>query len=327
MRLIWNYGTDVLTLPATLAAHVDKATKKDLRVLLALAADPRARIDLDAAIAAVAKGLSLSDAEIAASLSFWRGTGILLADEGEESTSKQAPAPMQELAPAQESTSVRVVTERGLPVYSSEELAGVLERRVELGALVDECQRAFDKIFNMSEVGMIAGLVDHLGLSAEYILLLLTHCRRMEKKSLRYAEKMAISLHDEGVDSAEELEARLHRIEVMATAVGKIRAMFGLSSRSLTTKEKGMIENWVCTMQYADAVLQKAYEITVDTINKPSIPYANTILERWYSEGYRTLEDVEKAIAEYRRKKDEGKSSFDVDDFFEAALKRTYGQS
>ena len=88
-----------------------------------------------------------------------------------------------------------------------------------------------------------------------------------------------------------------------------------------------MIEKWVCTMQYPTEVLQKAYEITVDTINKPAIPYAHTILERWYSEGYRTLEDVEKAIAEYRRKKDEGKSSFDVDDFFEAALKRTYGKS
>ena len=322
MKLIWNYGTDVLTLPATLPQHLDKATKKDLRVLFALAADPLARIDLDAAVDAAARSLSLSRAEIETSLSFWRGTGLLLADEASCAAAQQ-PDP----APAQDSAPVCVVTERGLPVYSSEELAGVLERRREMQALVDECQRAFDKIFNMSEVGMIAGLVDHLGLSAEYILLLLTHCRRMEKKSLRYAEKMAITLHDEGVDSAEELEARLHRIEIMATAMGKIRAMFGLTSRSLTTKEKGMIEKWICTMQYPDEVVQKAYEITIDTINKPAIPYANTILERWYAEGYRTLEDVEKAIAEYRRKKDEGKSSFDVDDFFEAALKRTYGKS
>lgn len=323
MKLIWNFGTDALMLPAAVADHIDKATKKDLRVLLSLAADPRARIDLDAAVAALCDKLSLSKGEIEASLSFWRGTGLLLADEGETGSSAQnkpTSARQEQGAP------VRVVSERGLPIYSSEELAGVLERRAELGALVDECQRTFDKIFNMSEVGMIAGLVDHLGLSGEYILLLLTHCRRMEKKSLRYAEKMALTLHDEGVDSAEELEARLHRIEVMATAVGKIRAMFGISSRSLTTKEKGMIESWVCTMQYPDEVLQKAYEITVDTINKPSIPYANTILERWYSEGYRTIEDVENAIAEYRRKKDEGKSSFDVDDFFEAALKRTYGE-
>ena len=173
---------------------------------------------------------------------------------------------------------------------------------------------------------MIAGLVDYLGLDGEYILLLLSHCVRMEKKSLRYVEKMALTLHDEGVTETKDLEERLLRIELMASSVGKIRTMFGITSRALTAKEKGMIENWVCTMQYGDDVLQLAYETTVNAINKASIPYANTILERWYAEGYRTLADVEKAIADYGRKKTDGGASFDVDDFFEAALKRTYGE-
>ena len=148
----------------------------------------------------------------------------------------------------------------------------------------------------------------------------------MEKKSLRYAEKMALTLHDEGITECSVLEDRLQRIELMASSIGKIRAMFGLSSRALTAKEKAMVENWVCQMQYSDSVLRLAYETTVNAINKPSIPYANTVLERWYAEGYRTVEDVERALAEYRRKKTEGNGSFDVDDFFEAALKRTYGE-
>lgn len=88
-----------------------------------------------------------------------------------------------------------------------------------------------------------------------------------------------------------------------------------------------MVERWVCQMQYSDDVLRLAYETTVNATNDASIPYANTILERWYAEGYRTVQDVERALAEYRRKKAEGgNSSFDVDDFFEAALKRTYGE-
>ena len=117
MKLIWNYGTEVLTLPATLAQHLDQATKKDLRVLFALAADPRARIDLDAAANAAASTLSLSRAEIDTSLSFWRGTGVLVAEDESTTAGQSAAAPVQDSAP------VRVVTERGLPVYSSEELA------------------------------------------------------------------------------------------------------------------------------------------------------------------------------------------------------------
>ena len=322
MKLIWNYATDVLTLPAVLVDHLEKATKKDIRILLALAADPLARIDLSAATAALPGRLGLGEREIDAALSFWRGTGILLLDEG-DGEADQAPAATAAEPPER---AVRMIADKGLPSYSSDELAQVLERRGELAFLINECQNTFGKIFNTAEVAVIAGMVDYLGLEGEYILLLLEHCQRMEKKSMRYVEKMAISMHDEGILGAEELEARLHRIEVMASAGGKIRAMFGIESRALTTKEKGMIEKWLCTMQFSEDVLQKAYEITVDTTTKPSIPYANAILERWYANGYRTLEDVEAAIADYRRKKNEGKGSFDVDDFFEAALKRTYGK-
>ena len=323
MKLIFTYGCDALVLPAALAEHVDKATKKDIKILLSLAAEPLARVDMKLAGERVSSKLSLAAGELDTSLAFWRGTGLLsLAEDGEEAAALPTAAPSVE-APAKVP---RVIADGGLPVYSSEELSGILERRAGLSALIDECQRVFGKIFNTREVGLIAGLTDFLGLEEEYILLLLTHCVRMEKKSVRYVEKMAISLHDEGVTDVHDLEERLHRIEVMADATGKLRSLFGISSRALTTKEKGMIEKWLCVMQYDEAVLKMAYEITVDAIGKASIPYANTILERWYAEGYRTLEDVERAIAEYRRQKSDGNASFDVDDFFEAALKRTYGE-
>ena len=322
MKLYFTYGTDALLLPSQVIQHVDKASKRDIKILLSLAAEPLARIDLAAACHAVAQRLSLTEREVDTALSFWRGTGTV-------SVLEEDAAPVTAAAPAEKekaTSTPRVIAENGLPSYSSTELSGLLERRLELAALVDECQRVFGKIFNTREVSQIAGMVDYLGFDGDYILLLLSHCVRMEKKSLRYAEKMAISLYDEGVTESHALEERLQRIELMATSVGKIRAMFGIASRALTAKEKGMIERWVCQMQYGDDVLQLAYETTVNSINKASIPYANTILERWYADGYRTIEDVERALAEYRRKKAEGNGSFDVDDFFEAALQRTYGE-
>lgn len=321
MKLIWNYGNAVATLPASVADAAKNATKKDLCILLALAAEPLCAVDLTAATRAVAARLSMQESEVKTALAFWRGAGVLIADEGDGVAQTPPTVPTQNAEkPA------RIVADRGMPAYSTEELTALLKRRSELTALVDDCQRTFGKIFNTAEVNIIAGMVDYLGLDGEYILLLLAHCVRMEKKSLRYMEKMALTLHDEGVTATAELQERLRRIETMAASTGKIRALFGIASRALTTKEKGMIEKWVCTMCYGDDVLKKAYEITVDSIGKASIPYTNTILERWHAEGYRTLEDVERAISEYKRKKTANGSSFDVDDFFEAALKRTYGE-
>ena len=320
MKLMMHYGTDAVLLPATVVGHLNKASKRDITVLMTLAADPMARLDLSAAVQSAAKALSLSEAEVEASLAFWRGTGVITTEEGDAPVEVSATAP-KEAAPAP-----KVVSDRGMPVYSTEELGGVLERQQGLAELIDACQHTFGKIFNTGEVSIIAGMVDYLGFDGEYVLLLLSHCVRMEKKSLRYAEKMALSLHDEGVTDVQVLEERLHRIEVMASGVGKIRAMFGIASRSLTSKEKAMIEGWLCNMAYEEDVLKMAYEITVDSIGKASIPYANSILERWYAEGYRSLEDVKKAIAEYRRQKNSGNANFDVDDFLEAALKRSFGE-
>ena len=78
-------------------------------------------------------------------------------------------------------------------------------------------------------------------------------------------------------------------------------------------------------IQRAGEICGSDTEITVDTINKPSMPYANKILERWFADGYKTVADVDNAMDEYKRKKNDG-SSFDVNEFFEAALRRTYGE-
>ena len=315
MRIGFCYGDRVAVLPAALTAHLHKASKKDIAILLELAAEPAAQADLSAATALITARAGYTAAEIEGAIAFWRGTGVLCTD-GE---AQAAPADAEVAA----TPAPRVIAEKGLPSYSTEELSDILARRGELAQLVDDAQQAFGKIFNTNEIAIIAGLVDYLGLTAEYVLLLLTHCRSMEKKSLRYVEKMAISLHDEGVHGARELEQRLQSIEMMASAMGRVRSIFGITSRALTAKEKAMIERWVCHMKYDDEMLTRAYEMTVDAIGKASMPYANKILERWFADGYKTVADVEKALADYKRKKNGG-SSFDVDEFFEAALRRTY---
>ena len=319
MRLGFVFGERVAVLPAAITAHLHKASKKDIAILLVLAAEPAAQVDLDAAKSAIAARGEYTAADVDAALAFWRGTGVIALDEGEEALPTAAVAS----APSAESAVPHVIAEKGLPSYNTEELSSILARRKELSQLIDDCQQAFGKIFNTNEIGVIAGLADYLGLDGEYILLLLTHCRNMEKRSLRYVEKMAISLHDEGVHGARELEERLQNIEMMAKATGRVRAIFGITARALTSKEKVMLESWICKMKYDEEMLTRAYEMTVDAIGKPSMPYANKILERWFADGYKSVADVEKALADYKKKKN-GDSSFDVDEFFEAALRRSY---
>ena len=321
MKLEFVYGSRVLVLPASVTEASANATANDWRVLCAFAKDQTLCQSLPEGIDAVVWVLSLTAAAVEASLAFWRGAGVITqtAEKGNENKKQGAEKAIKPTKAA------KPVPDRGLPTYSTEELADIVEGNKDFGALIAACQQTFGKIFNTAEVNIIAGLTDYLGLEGDYILLLLSHCVRMEKKSLRYAEKTALSLHDDGITDATALEERLQRIEMMASATGKIRTVFGASSRALTAKEKKMIEQWVCVMKYDIEVIRLAYDATVDAIQKPSFSYANTILERWYAAGYKTVADVNRAMEEYRRQK-LGGSSFDADDFFSAALKNTYGE-
>ena len=67
-----------------------------------------------------------------------------------------------------------------------------------------------------------------------------------------------------------------------------------------------------------------AYEVTVDNTGAFSFPYMNKVLLNWHEAGYSTAEEVNAALLSYRAKKeqDTDEKSFDVDEFFEAALKR-----
>jgi len=318
MKCSFQYGERVLTLPATvLHDTVASATPADWRVLCAFAADPHLCEDTALGVPEVAKSLGLTESEVLAALAFWRGAGVLV-----ESGSQQT---VRKHAATRAADGKKPLPDRGLPTYSADDLAGIAEGRADFGALVGACQQTLGKVFNTAEIAIIAGLADYLGLEGDYILLLLSHCVRMEKKSLRYAEKMALSLYDDGITDAAALEERLRRAEVMATATGKIRAMFGMGTRAFTAKERSMVEKWVCGMQYEMDVIGLAYEATVNATGKPALSYANSILERWYAAGYRKVEDVTRAMEEYRRRK-QGDSSFDADEVFQAMLKKTYGE-
>ena len=144
---------------------------------------------------------------------------------------------------------------------------------------------------------------------------------------MRYAEKMAISLYDEGITTLPALQECLKQKEQMEEVEGKIRTLFGMSSRALTTKERKQINTWLFTHHYGMDVITKAYEIAVDAIGKSSIPYTNSILERWAVAGLRTLEEIQKAEEARTAPKTPASpgNSFDTDDFFDAALKRSFG--
>ena len=86
-----------------------------------------------------------------------------------------------------------------------------------------------------------------------------------------------------------------------------------------------MLEKWVSVYRFPRELIRYAYETTIAKAKEPSLSYANAVLESWYAKGLKTPADVDAAEAE-RNHASVQKSSFATDDFFEAALKRSYAE-
>ena len=91
--------------------------------------------------------------------------------------------------------------------------------------------------------------------------------------------------------------------------------------RSINQKEKAFIAKWTVEWSLPFEIIEKAFEIMVSAIERPTLAYENGILEKWREAGCKTIEDVEGLIASQKKapkKQDNRESSFDLDEFFEA---------
>ncbi len=313
-----NFWQEVLVLPASVLSHLDAATPEQLRVLLWLASD----LTLATKHKQLAKLAGCDVSATREAVSFWCERGVM-GEEGENA--------VPTMAPASPDTPVKKKLQRAdeLPNYTSTELAELLEARASVRVLIDEAQRILGKMFNPNDVNIMVGMLDYLGMNEECILLLLAHCKKIGKSNLRAIEKYAYTLVDKGINDVESMEAEICAVELMHTFEGEVRALFGMKSRALTSKESKMLSAWL-SFGYDINIVRMAYEITVNATGEASLPYTNAILEKWNANAWKTVAEIEEGMNAEREKREgsankkELGNSFDTDDFFEAALQRGF---
>lgn len=313
-----NFWQEVLVLPASVLSHLDAATPEQLRVLLWLASD----LTLATKHKQLAKLAGCDVATARNAVKFWCEHGVM----GEEA---EAAAPAMATAPAEAPVKKKLQRADELPNYTSGELSDLLEARASVRLLIDEAQRILGKMFNPSDVNIMVGMLDYLGMNEECILLLLAHCKKIGKSNLRTIEKFAYTLVDKGINDVESMEAEICAMEAMYTFEGEVRALFGMKTRAMTSKESKMLSAWL-SFGYDINIVRMAYEITVNATGEASLPYTNAILEKWNANGWKTAAEIEAGMNAEREKRENAANkkelgnSFDTDDFFEAALERGF---
>lgn len=326
IKLKYRHGK----LPEDMEALLRSADETDLRVLLTLSLLAK-KTTGEARLDDIAASSGIDAADVRASLKFWRGAGVVGDAEESEGPEKEEhtedikkPDTLKKPPTAHRGGALEqsnITTD-----YSSGELADIMDNRIVSPMLIDEAQRIFGRMFRTYDIGILVGIVERLGFEEEAVLLMLNYVVSKGKKTMRYAETLAMSFYDDGITTTEAVAERISRMERSGELIEQIKKLFGFVGRELTTSEKRFFTAWTEKYVYDIDVIRMAYDITVDNTQKPLPKYANTILERWYSEGLRTADEVRGFID--RQAAEKGAStvakSYDADEFFEAALKRSY---
>ncbi|MBQ8859476.1 MAG: DnaD domain protein [Clostridia bacterium] len=313
------------------SAALFDASTEELRVLLCLLTGTDGK---DTAALAAAAGCSTARAKSA--LRYWEEVGVLTAD---------LPITAKPLERSDEPEE--------LPAAEIAETINELE----LAAFIDQCQQVVGHIFNTRELNALTALIEEMPFSQEYLLTLVNYTRKKVKNkrfSVRYLEKVAHSMLERECLTVEQLNEYLARAERFSAEEWRLRRLFGIGERRLSSREEECFMRWTGEYLFGEEIIGIAYDITVNQTGKVSLPYIDKLLSSFRAAGCRTVREVEEYLekerAEHAARKtaragggktkkdttfttDVGEndpsatrgSSFRPDDYLSAALRRSYG--
>lgn len=308
MKIEMKYTGGILNLPVQVADLAATADEGQLRVLLILAGSVAYLNDVEPYLTTISQRANLSLEEVNMAIAYWAQKGILSADGLDIAI--------------QEAAAMEAQSQNREPTYTGKQILSYVEKHKEFSELCQECQDVLGKSFTAHDYNNVLNLKKYFKFSDDYILLLLVHCVEIEKTSWAYIRKTAQCLYDEGICTYSQLDSHFAARRNKRSLEYKIRKLLGIGEREFTKNERTYIEKWI-GLKISIELLSKAYEITLEKTGKVSLAYMAKVIDNWLVSGIKTVEDVEKSLEQYKSKQKLSTSTFDTDEFFEAALERS----
>lgn len=172
------------------------------------------------------------------------------------------------------------------PVYTEDELME-LRRSGDISMVLDVIEVYLERLLTPQDVSLVAYLFDKLHFSTDLILHLYEYCVGKNKKKWEYIEKVAISWHQEGIDTVEKAQEYSILYDTCFNAVNKVFSL----GRMPIGPERDFIRKW-SSWKLPVELIEEACNRTIMNISKPDFKYADRILESWHNAGASTLAEV-----------------------------------
>lgn len=262
----------------------------------------------------ISEALGISDEMTEEALIFWKNTGVIT-DKIPDAVIPAPTEPTPTSVPKKEKTARKANSGKEL---TPREIAARVSDCEDVKILFTKSEECFGRVLTHTEQRSLVWMHDYLGLPSEILLMLIEYCKIHGKLNMRYIESVASDWSERDISTLELAEAEFARISEMTSFTGKIRSIFGISDRNLSSKEKKYIEEWF-DRNYDAELISYAYDRTIDSTGKLSFAYLDKILSNWREKGIRDRLSAESETNPSKKEADE-KPVYDFDTLENLAL-------
>ena len=201
------------------------------------------------------------------------------------------------VAPAGENLPPEPADER--PEYQRNDISARLEKSADFRNLTAAVEKLLGKRLTTPDVGVLLGLNDYLGLPADVIYLLVSHCAEKTRRRLgegrqpgmKQIEKEGYTWARMGIDTQAAAAEYLRKYAERQEAMPQYMKALQLGERRPVASEEKYLNAWQ-EMGFAPEAVAMAYDKTIMKCHELKWPYLNGILKRWHEAGLHTVEEV-----------------------------------
>ncbi|MCH5316313.1 MAG: DnaD domain protein [Eubacterium sp.] len=267
---MWKDG--IFTVPTQLIDKYLKLTSEyQLKALLFIL-----RSNGQASDEEIASVLSIDEESVVDIMEFWCDEGILAVD-GKEAKSSPIIEKEAEKKP-------KTAKKSAPPRLSREDITKQLGSNKALKQLINQAQLVLCRPLAIGEIETIINMVNYYGLTAEVVLMIFEYFRaetqRGFKLSFSYIDSMARNWAEEGIETVEDAESKLKKIEQGNRHWSEVAAIAGIKRKCPTDKQRETVSSWfesfdISMITLAADIMNRTENVT------PSVNYMDKILKKW----------------------------------------------
>jgi DnaD/phage-associated family protein len=202
-----------------------------------------------------------------------------------------------------------VPSKEDAPEYTQKDLAqAISDKESSFPYVLEDVQRQLGKTLSDRETRLLLELYDHLAMPPEVILMLVQwQCEEYAQKhgegrrpTMSAIRSAAYRWKKSGVETLEEAEAYLKKLDYYRSQEGKMLSAVGIHGRKALDSERKTLSQWL-EWDFPPETVAMAYEMTIYNTGKFNWSYCTAILKRWHQAGLRTPKDIRAKDAPPRR--------------------------